>query len=699
MARSTEVETLAGVAKLLALVLVVTALYFARDVFIPMTLALLLAFLLSPLVNRLQRWRVSNIMAVVTIAGLTFLLLAVGVTLIGRELGTLVGDLPKYKGELVAKARTVAGMKSGMGESLDELAEEVTSAIESAGPETAKAAENAKTEESVVEQDVVEESLTSQWEPAAGRSRFGQWANKWLGSGALTAGAKVRDGASVKSPLYVTQVQEGMPLGTWATTAGSVMGPLGTAGLVTVFALFMLVYRDDLRDRIIVAVSHGNYVTTTEALHEVGKRISRYLVAQTIVNTTYGFILAAGLFCIGRTMAPAGYFPNFMLWGVLATCMRFVPYLGPIVSAVFPLIISLAVFPGYGIFLTVLALIVTLELLSNNLLEPWLYGTSTGISSVAIIISAVFWGWLWGPVGLLLSTPLTVCLVVLGYHVPQFKIFSTLLGEDVKIDPALRFYQRLLADDDFKAQQMIDVYRKDKSFAATCDEVLIPTLKRVKNDQHEDVLTGDEATELFNSISTIIDKTEWSEEGNEPDDASSNDSEQLDTQEELPIVIGCPAHHPHEELVLELLERAGLQSYQLEIIDDQAVPTAMAKAIAQRNPAAAVIALIPPGGFAQARFLCRTIRAEGYQGPLIVACLGKFKHYDRLFVKFRKAGATSMTTTFAQTFAKLTGVVQRASSKSPLRHPRFLRSSNASAPANTVGELKTDKAITALKGE
>lgn len=692
MARSTGVETIAGVAKILALMLVVTALYFARDVFIPLTLALLLAFLLSPLVNRLQRWGVANIMAVVTTAGLTFLLLATGVTLIGRELGTLVSDLPQYKGEFVAKARAVAGMRSGMGESLDELAEEVTSAIENAGEQQSESTSLAASKADS------NSGSSQQLAEGEGRSPFSQWVDKWLGASTSIGQTKEHDGTSAKAPLYVTQIQEGMPLGSWATTAGSVMGPLGTAGLVTVFALFMLVYRDDLRDRIILVVSRGNYVTTTEALHEVGKRISRYLVAQTIVNTSYGFVLAAGLFGIGRTMAPEGEFPNFILWGVLATCMRFVPYLGPIVSAIFPLAISLAVFPGYAVFLAVLGLIVTLELLSNNILEPWLYGTSTGISAVAIIISAVFWGWLWGPVGLLLSTPLTVCLVVLGRHVPQFKVFSTLFGEDLEIDPALRFYQRLLADDDFKAQQLINGHLKENNFAATCDEVLIPTLKRLKNDQHKEVLTGDEATELFDSIAAIVGKTEWSNGLIATDDSATQENENSAAIEQLPIVVGCPAHQLHDELVLELLQRASVTTCQLEIMDDELVPSAMAKAIAARNPAAAVITLVPQGGFAQARFLCRSIRAEGYQGPLIVACFGKFKHYDRLFVKFHKSGATSMTTTFAQTCSKLDSVVRQAAKKPTLRQPRFLRPLPASS-STSLKVLKGDNAAPALNAE
>jgi predicted PurR-regulated permease PerM len=627
-----DLATISAVAHWLAVVLTVTALYFARDVFIPLALGLLLSFLLSPIVNRLRRSGVPNVMAVVATATLAFVLLASGFTLLGRELSTLVGDLPKHKHELVAKARSLAGMTSGVGGSLDKLAEEVTEAMES---EVKPALETSE--------------VNSPW-PA--------WTKRWLQANPGDGDDLPNDGTSVRKPLYVQQVNDDLPLASWASTAGTLLGPLATAGLVSVFALFMLIHREDLRDRIIAVVSHGNYVTTTEALDEAAGRISRYLIAQTIVNTSYGFVLTVGLGLIGATMTEGGSFPNVILWGVLATCLRFVPYVGPTAAAIFPLAIALSVFPGYSVALAVLALIITMELISNNVLEPWLYGASTGISAVAVIVAAVFWGWLWGPVGLLLSTPLTVCLVVLGRYVPRFKVLSTLLGEEVEIKAAMRFYQRLLAGDDHRAKEMLCKYADENEFDETCDAILIPALKRISFDHQAEHLTDADANRLYALFGGLIaGLDEHLHSGDQRPEAEQ--STVANDNAAVPTVIGCTSHHFRETLILNLLRIGGIGLYQLDSIDEETLPQVLGQEIVRRAPALVVIVVLPKGGFSQARYLCKSIRGEGYTGPILVSCLGRFKNFDKLFVKFRKAGATSMTTSYSQTRCKIESILKR----------------------------------------
>lgn len=623
-----DLATISAVAQLLAVILTVAALFFARDVFIPLALGLLLSFLLSPIVNRLQRLRVPNVAAVVTTALLAFLLLAAGFTLLGRELSSLIGDLPQHKDELVTKARSVAGMTTGVGGSLDKLAEEVTAAMEEVPGETI--ASGSPPDKAVANRTVLE-----------------QWADKLLPAPATLVEMTPNDGASADTPLYVTEVQDALPLASWATTAGTVLSPLATAGLVSVFALFMLIHREDLRDRIIAVVSHGNYVTTTEALDEAAGRISRYLIAQTVVNTSYGFVLSVGLALIGATMTDGGEFPNMILWGVLATCLRFVPYLGPTAAAIFPLAIALSVFPGYSVFVAVLALIITMELLSNNVLEPWLYGASTGISAVAVIVAAVFWGWLWGPVGLLLSTPLTVCLVVLGRYVPRFKMLATLLGEEIEIKTSLRFYQRLLAGDEHRARTMLFEFADTNGFDKTCDEVVVPALKRIRNDHDADHLSDTDANGLFALLGGLSEALR------------ERILEKDDPIDDLPTVIACNSHHFSETLVMNLLRTGGSGLFQLDAIDDETLPQEVGEQVLASNPAAVVIAVLPKGGFAQARYLCKSIRSEGYSGPIVIACFGKFKTFDKLFVKFRKAGATSMTTSYTQTKSKLESIIRQ----------------------------------------
>ncbi len=622
-----ELAVISTVAKLLAVVLGVVTLFFARDVFIPLALGLLLSFLLSPVVKRLQRLGIPNVLAVVTTAAFAFIVLAVGFALVGRELTTLVGDFPKHKVELVAKARGFAGMTSGVGGSLDKLADEVSEAMEQGStPEPAP-------------------------QPEAESSLWKTWSDKVLPNLTEDTQELSRDGTSAKMPLYVQEVADDLPLASWATTAGTVLGPLATAGLVSVFALFMLIHREDLRDRIIAVIGQGNYVTTTEALDEAAGRISRYLIAQTIVNTSYGFVLTIGLAIIGAAMTEGGSFPNAILWGVFAAFLRFVPYVGPTASAIFPLAIALAVFPGYGVFLAVLVLIVTIELLSNNVLEPWLYGASTGISAVAVIIAAVFWAWLWGPVGLLLSTPLTVCLVVLGRYVPSFKIIAKMLGEDVEIKTSMRFYQRLLANDEHRAREMLQQHLSETDFDAICDQILIPALKQIRSDHDAEKLTEADANRLFAMIGGLIAELPEHMNADPPDDSA--------VQLELPHVIGCASHHYSESLVLNLLRIGGKESFQLESIDDDTLPRAVSELIVKHNPSVVVITVLPKGGFAQARYLCKSLRSEGYEGAIITCCLGKFKNFDKLFVKFRKAGTTSLTTSISQTRSKIKSFLGR----------------------------------------
>ena len=506
MTRKSSLETVNTVATLLGGMLVVAALYTARDVFVPLTLAVLLSFLLSPLVNRIQRLGVGNVVAVLGTALFVFVLLASTLTFVGRELSSLVTDLPHYKAELVSKARGLAGLRSGMGERFNELTKEVTAAIDDSSKQS-----DANTDETQNSKPAISRDLTSEKTDERVASELlgpiERLADRFLPNDEKRVEVE-HDGKTPNSPLFISSINAESPVRSWAGTVGNILGPLGTAGLVTVFVLFLLIYRDDMRDRIIKVISRGNYVMTTEALDEVSRRISKYLVAQTIVNTCYGFTFGLGLYLIGRYFAPDGNFPNYALWGALATMLRFVPYIGPVIATSFPILLSAAVFPGYTVTIAVISLVAVIELGSNNVLEPWLYGSSTGLSSVAIILAAVFWGWLWGPVGLLLSTPLTVCLVVLGRYVPRFRIFETLLGEKVDIAPSLLFYQRLLSNNEARAIELLESCIKvDHTHAI--DAVLVPTLRRVRRDLDAERLTSVQANGVVQGIEKVVESVSW----------------------------------------------------------------------------------------------------------------------------------------------------------------------------------------------
>ena len=312
-----------------------------------------------------------------------------------------------------------------------------------------------------------------------------------------------------------------------------------------------------------------------------------------------------------------------------------------------------------------------MELLSNKVMEPWLYGSSTGISAIAVIVAAVFWGWLWGPVGLLLSTPLTVCLVVLGRTVPRFRLLDTLLGEKVEIQPSLRFYQRMLAGDEHQATQLLRVHAEAEGAVTTCDDVLIPTMKRLHNDRLHGELTAANSVELLEAVERVVDQIDWKSPKVSADGSPgasvytelSND--ELSGEESRPslrpLCIGVPAHHCSDDILLRLLRDTLHEALDMQVLEDSELPRDIGIRIAERQPALVVLTNVPPGGFTQARCLCRTIREHGYEGTIVVACIGNFKHFDRLMVKFRNSGATYMTTTFRQTHFKLRSLVSRIS--------------------------------------
>jgi predicted PurR-regulated permease PerM len=265
------------------------------------------------------------------------------------------------------------------------------------------------------------------------------------------------------------------PLEMVSNIAGPLLSPIATAGLVVVFVILMLLEREDLRDRLIRLVGGGNLYLTTEALDDAGRRISRYLLMQLVVNATYGLPIGIGLWLIGV--------PNALLWGVLATVLRFIPYVGPFMAALFPIALAIAVDPGWNTLLLTIALFLVMELVSNNFIEPWLYGSSTGISPLAIILAAIFWTMVWGPAGLLLSTPLTVCLAVMGRYIPQLQFLDILLGSEPVLSTEERFYQRMLAGDADEGEEIAKKFLQERPLAAFYDEVVLPALRLAELDR------------------------------------------------------------------------------------------------------------------------------------------------------------------------------------------------------------------------
>jgi predicted PurR-regulated permease PerM len=411
------------------ILVVIVALYFGRDIFVPLAIAVLLSFMLAPVIRGLRRLKLPKILAILVAVTLAFATIGVVSVVVGSQLVQLADNLPRYEQNITQKTRSLRSPAGGGG-----VVERVTTTIE----------------------DLSNELATSE-EPA---------------------GAAVRPGTSDQprrepTPVIIEQ-PPARPLDVIRSVLGPLLTQLATVGVVIVFVIFMLIERQDLRDRFLKLAGADDLQRTTEAITEAASRVSRYLLMQLVVNVSYGVPIGVGLYFIGV--------PNAVLWGVLATVLRFIPYLGPLMAAIFPLALAIAVDPGWSMLVWALALILTVELISNNVVEPWLYGASTGLSSFAIIIAAVFWTMLWGPVGLVLATPLTVCLVVVGRYVPRLEFLGVLLGSDPGLAPEERFYQRLLSGNVEEAVEIAEDFVDEKSSRAFYDEVAIPALRLAQND-------------------------------------------------------------------------------------------------------------------------------------------------------------------------------------------------------------------------
>jgi predicted PurR-regulated permease PerM len=357
------------------LAVVTAALYLGREVLIPLALAVLFSFILAWPVQRLERLRLGRVPAVLLVVVLVFGgLTAVGWT-VGSQLMDLAQTLPKYERNIRAKAMALHDPGYDVLQQTKRMVQKLRGDL-SAAPSPA---------------------------PAPGAE------------------------APPRPPVPVTVVEAPLtPVTILRTFLGPLLGPLATAGLVIVFVVFMLVQLEDLRDRMLRLLGRGRPDATAKAFDEATFRVSRYLLMQSLVNLGLGVAVGLGLFLIGV--------PNAVLWGLLAAVLRFVPYIGIWIASSMPILLSFAVFPDWWRPAVVAGFFAVLELAAANFVEPLLYGSETGISAIGILVAAVFWTWLWGPVGLLLSTPLTVCLVVLGRHFPQFRFLYVLLGDEPALE-------------------------------------------------------------------------------------------------------------------------------------------------------------------------------------------------------------------------------------------------------------------------
>jgi len=431
-------------------IFLVAALYFGREVFVPVALAILFSFVLAPLVKGLQKLRVPRALAVFVVVLIAFATLAALTMAMVGQATQLASELPTYQSTIRAKIAALKGSGAGSG-----VLSRAADVLQDLGKE--------------LDRPKAESPVPSE-----------------------TSGP-ARDGRPI--PVEVHQPEPGA-IQTLQAFLAPLIHPLTTTGIVLIFVVFILLKREDLRNRFIRLTGTYDLQKTTAAFDDAGKRLSRLFLTQLIVNAGFGVVIGCGLAAIGV--------PSALLWGILAAILRFIPYLGAVLSAVFPMVIAASVDPGWMMLVWTAALFVIAEPLVGHVIEPLAYGRSTGLSPIAIVVAATFWTWLWGPIGLVLATPLTVCLVVLGRHVERLEFLDVMLGDRPALSAPEIFYQRILAGDPAEAADKAEEVLKERSLSAYYDDVALEGLRLAAADEARGVLDAPRRNQILATIREVV---------------------------------------------------------------------------------------------------------------------------------------------------------------------------------------------------
>lgn len=569
---------------LIGTALILGFLYWAQSVVIPVALAVLFTFLLAPVSNWLEKLGLPRVPAV-GIVTVMALVLVIGVFYgVTRQIGSLLDEYPKYEANVAAKIEEYrARGRTGL---LDKL-------------------------------EIVSERISRQLE----RKRLQDMTE---GERELARAQPVRivdEGAFSLSQLW--------------SVAGPVLEPIALAGLVLVLVMFMLLNREDLRDRVISLIGVGALAETTRALDDAGERVGRYLLMQLAINVGYGLAVGVGLWLIGVPYAP--------LWGFFAALLRYIPYLGPWLAALLPIALSLLIEREWTIALMVIALFGVLELITNMLVEPLVYGRGIGVSQAALLVAVAFWTWLWGPVGLVLASPLTVCLVVLGRYVPFLKFLDTLLGDRPALSPAQRFYQRMLAQDEEEAGELLDDIAALDGQDAAYDTVVVPMLGSARADLRGGRL---DATAHARMVEDVADVVGAHKRLIRPETMVGG---------ERMRVLAIPARDATDDVAVAMLAKL-VDHGRIDLSTGSSAQLASDVLALAKEAAPDAVALVsvPPGGLAHARYLCKRLRAALPEVRIVAVRPGLGEDQRRGQQRELTAdGADRLATTLAEGVAEL----------------------------------------------
>lgn len=595
------------------LITVVGVLYLARDLLIPLAFAIVLSIILAPAVALVQKLHVGRVPAALfVIVAAAAAAGAVGWVIFNDFVDVAI-SLPQYRENINRKLQSLnAPSSSALGRaanSVKELSAQLT-APQPVAP------------------------------PLAGG----------LPKSARSTRRPLEVAPSVASPMPVQVIQARS--NDWQYAADllrPVIRPLAIFGMVLIFTVYLLIEHYDLRNRIFRLAGISQLNVMTQALDDATRRVSRYLMLQVVVNLCFGLLFGAGLYFIGV--------PYPALWGAVAAILRLVPYIGSLVAAALPLILSLAVFNGWKAPLMVGALFAALELTTGNFIEPWLYGTHTGISSLALLLTTVFWSALWGPAGLILSTPLTVCVAVLGRYVPQFSFLHVLMGGDVPLAAEAHLYQRLLAMDDQEARQVMEDYLKTHTLAQLYDAVVIPALTLAEHDRHKGSLDPAREEFLFLSIKEMLADLPYYAAAPQPPVAEEEPNPNGKVEAAANATGAWPsgrvfclaAHDQADEIgavmLSQLLEQAGCNNISFPADSDL---LHLMQSLAPSADDVICISTVPPFALSHAKSVSRQLRTQFPHTRIVVGVWGFTGDAARALDRFQPPRPDSLVTSLEQ---------------------------------------------------
>ena len=542
---------------LVALLVTAGVLFLAKEVLIPLALAILFSFLLAPAVRALEQWKLGRVPSTLVVALLGFGLVFAVAGVAAMQAVSLAGKLPEYRHNIVEKIHALRHPRkdSNIG----------------------KAAEALK--------DIEKEAAPEQ------------------------------------APVPVKE-SPATPLEAFAQLVAPVATPLAMTLAVIVFTILFLVHRDNMRDRVIALLGPSRIPVMTKAMAEASYRVSQYLMTQVLVNAMFGIPFGIALYFIG--------IPNAALFGLLGFVLRFVPYVGVWVAMAMPALLAFAISDGWSPVLWTLGVFFALESMLAYVVEPWLYGKSAGLSPIAIILAVVFWSWLWGPVGLLLATPLTVCVAVMGRYIPEFGYLNVLLGVEPVLAPEERFYQRLIALDNEEAAEIVEQHVVAHGIARTFDEVIVPALTLAERDRQKGALEPARERYVYDNMRRIVEELE-----HQPAAATG-----------APLCI-VPAHDDADQLAATMVARL-LPAAKAAVLAPPAKASEVAEAVAQKHCGAILISAVPPHTAHYAGDLARRLRRQVPGVKIAVGLWGAGDASARIKERLEKLGVDEVVTTISQ---------------------------------------------------